>query len=254
MKKLKNIHHATCPTVRIAGRGIGIGTSRTGIGTSRFGCFASQDPSYTGRVRDFFVRIDPSDPSVRLRRVRSGSGSICARVRTSTSPRGYFLPRGHPSSRALSQSARAFERSSAVRFGAKKRSDTIFPLRLPETTRGRAGVGRRRTGASTATGRNGTERNGTERSTGVDARTERDRKRRRRRRRRPSVYPSVRPGGRRRRRRRVMPPTTPTTTGGGTTGAIVVVASRVAAWAPATPTPATGRRPGRRRARGGKGG
>ena len=42
---------------------------------SRFGCFASQDRSSMARVRDFFVRIDPSDPSVRLRRVRSGSGS-----------------------------------------------------------------------------------------------------------------------------------------------------------------------------------
>jgi len=134
------------------------------------------------RVRDFFVRIDPSDPSVRLRRVRSGSGSG---VRARTSPRGYFLPRGHPSSRELSQ--------RAVRFGAKKRSNTRGALsarmetecaRVRPSVRARLASlkkamkisslfvfpkrragGRTETGASTATGRNGTERSGRRAST-----------------------------------------------------------------------------------------
>ena len=189
MTKLKKIHHATCPTVRIAGRGIGIGI---GIGTSRFGCFASQDPSYTGRVRDFFVRIDPSDPSVRLRRVRSGSGSgVRGHVRVdifyrARAPRaeserssvralerrsiwrekafGHSV--GAPLARVWRPSARALVRPSVRARLASFREDeegdeNIFPLRLPETTRGRASD----TGASTATGRNGTERSGRRAST-----------------------------------------------------------------------------------------
>ena len=138
------------------------------------------------RVRDFFVRIDPSDPSVRLRRVRSGSGS-------GTSAWIFFTARGHPSSRELSQSARAFERSNAVRFGAKKRSNTRGALsarmetecaRVRPSVRARLASlkkamkisslfvfpkrragGRTETGASTATGRNGTERSGRRAST-----------------------------------------------------------------------------------------
>lgn len=178
---MKKIHHATCPTVRIAGRGIGIGTSRTDghrdLGVSRV---------RTGR-RWRGYGIFSSGSIHRIHRFDSGAfGRDRDRgVRVRTSPRGYFLPRGHPSSRELSQ--------RAVRFGAKKRSNTRGALsarmetecaRVRPSVRARLASlkkamkisslfvfpkrragGRTETGASTATGRNGTERSGRRAST-----------------------------------------------------------------------------------------
>ena len=131
--------------------------------------------------------------------------------------------------------------ASSLKKAMKISSLFVFPKR-------RAG-GRTETGASTATGRNGTERSGRRASTRGRKGTESAAVVVVRR----SIHPSVQAP-------------TPTSTGDAadadaddgrwdeTTGAIVVVASRGAAWAPTTPTPTTGRRPGRRRARGGKGG
>ena len=67
------------------------------------------------RVRDFFVRIDPSDPSVRLRRVRSGSGSGVDI---------FYRARAPVESRAESErsSVRAFERRSIWREKAFEHS------------------------------------------------------------------------------------------------------------------------------------
>jgi len=140
--------------------------------------------------------------------------------------------------------ARSSVRPRAPRV-VEEGDENIFPLRLPETTRGR-------TDGDGGVDRDRAERNGAERSRRASTRGRKGTEsaavvvvRR-------SIHPSVQAP-------------TPTSTGDAadadaddgrwdeTTGAIVVVASRGAAWAPTTPTPTTGRRPGRRRARGGKG-
>ena len=114
MKKLKKIHHATCPTVRIAGRGIGIGTSRAGSGHRDLG---------VSRVRTRHIRggygIFSSGSIHRIHRFDSGAFG-----RDRDRAWIFSTARAPVESRAESErsSVRAFERRSIWREKAFEHS------------------------------------------------------------------------------------------------------------------------------------